>query len=800
MPNNNTSQESQLSGSKIIKVEGHVQGLVIGDHNTVTQHFTVNKPQFPTPRESPRLAAKLHGREAEIAQISAAMNNAIENGVVVVCGMGGIGKSTLVSHVSMLPNIEAVFTDGCFWVDLQNGDIMEALARMAQAFGENVETYDNLGSRSRAVRSILHQKYVLIILDNAWIEQNVEPFRALGIHVVVLVTTRDEGLAYQLSEQVIHVSGLDHIDAINMLQQLSGQQVETEESQNIALLAKLLGGLPLALELVAKQVRKEARRPGFSWQSVRERLQQGEKRLGIGHGEITVRNAFEQSWQHNLKQNGQQCFAMLGIFPHNDMLSGEIAAAWDMLDDAALEQLNELLDLSLLLQIDEVTVRLHPLLKDFAQEKLNEIEKNLQLSAHQRVFDFHFQRAPNKPANMNDIQPVLSAHYHASLAIDKERAKKVFPWYKKDDGDGAQSIAVPGFLIDHGHRIALVQQFQLQLDLVKQDSLHESAWDEYYLGDALAKIGDNTLALEHLSKALSLSQNNENKEDYSSFERANFSYRIGQVCADMGDFDSAMSAFEVTLKIDRKNQQGQSALNTSLQIADVLLQRNGPNDLSGAINLISSTYELAASEHYVVEELMALVRLADLTSQQNPAQCANYVQAALALETHDSTNVLNQEASPFYGRQGARYASQLGKIAAQLALNGNADMLKAALKAYTFAVHYAGESGSWFEQSITFYWLGNLFEHLFLVQGFQVERIAAWACYDIASRTTKDMDFPPGINPAQRIETRILPQIEAQQMQQLQDSIANSATNIIQETVNRLLEITLWKDGTKTLC
>ena len=51
-----------------------------------------------------------------------------------------------------------------------------------------------------------------------------------------------------------------------------------------------LGGLPLALELVGKQARKEARCPGFSWAAFRERFREGRERLGLGRGEHTRNN------------------------------------------------------------------------------------------------------------------------------------------------------------------------------------------------------------------------------------------------------------------------------------------------------------------------------------------------------------------------------------------------------------------------------------------------------------------------------------------------------------------------------
>ena len=121
MPDTSQDSGNVAGDKKVIRVEGQVQGLVIGDHNTVIQHFNVQQNKFPTPREAPRLASHVFGRDELIARVEGELQQASGNRVTVLCGMGGMGKSTLASHVSTLPEIEALFSDGCFWVDLQNG-------------------------------------------------------------------------------------------------------------------------------------------------------------------------------------------------------------------------------------------------------------------------------------------------------------------------------------------------------------------------------------------------------------------------------------------------------------------------------------------------------------------------------------------------------------------------------------------------------------------------------------------------------------------------------------------------------
>ena len=777
---------------RVVRVEGEVQGLVIGDHNTITQHFHVQTGKFPTPRESPLITAQVIGRGALITELKEQLLSQTDATVLALCGMAGVGKSTLAAHVATMSEVEGMFPDGCFWVDLQNGDLMEAFARMAQAFGQNVDAYENAGSRSRAVRSLLHDKRILTVLDNAGQESEVTLFLPANPESAMLVTTRDEGLAYTVTEQVIRVDRLDRTDATEMLVRKAGAGQNEEYLDIIASLADSeLGGLPLALELVGKQARKEARRPGFSWGAFRERFREGRKRLGLGRGEHTIRNAFEQTWTSALDDVGRKHFSLLGLFPRGDLLTGEIAAAWNE-NSSALEGLNELIDLSLIQQMSPVTLQLHPLMQDFAEEKMQDLEVSEQVAAHQRICDYHFERAPAKPQSWQDIQPVLRSHYHAWKAYDKERAGRVFPWFKKQDDPFGASVAVPGFLIDHGYRLTLVRHYEIDLEFAKGEGDIPWAYAEYWLGDALASIGELVVASQHLKESLAIIGNSDASEAGKDMARSKFSFRTGQICAGVGDLDGAIDAYRTALEIDRREGQIGNALITMLQIGDLSRQKGDEEGLNEAFAVYEEARNLAQKDVYPAEEAMALARLAELARHANPERAGQYLQDALELDKASGSIPINEFSSrvissAFIGRQGARYATQLGQLAAEMALSGH-PTLPLALNAFSIAITRSGDAESWYEQSVAFYWLGNLFEHLFLLDGHDAERPAAWACYELAGRISGEMELPPGINPKERLENNILLHIDAEERRKLSPLIDTAPLQIIQKALDRLTE------------
>ena len=95
-------------------------------------------------------------------------------------------------------------------------------SRIANSFAQSVDRYENLTSRSKAVRSILHDKKVLIVVDNANEEEEVNPFFPTNSISCTITTTRDEGLAYSLTEDVFKIESLDAGAATELIWNLSG--------------------------------------------------------------------------------------------------------------------------------------------------------------------------------------------------------------------------------------------------------------------------------------------------------------------------------------------------------------------------------------------------------------------------------------------------------------------------------------------------------------------------------------------------------------------------------------------------
>ncbi|EGJ34304.1 MULTISPECIES: NB-ARC domain-containing protein [Moorena] len=244
--------------------------------------------------------------------------------VSAIYGLGGIGKSTITAALAHDPEVQSHFTDGIFWATLgQQPDILSFLSSWIQQLGDYDFKAINIDSASLQLRTLLSDKKALLVVDDVWHPDHVEPFRVAGDGCRLLVTTREaqvEGaIAYDLdvmtpnqslellmsclqlfsdestslplatsplnppilgdfnsiSPQNWGARGAGDFNSISpqswgargakiaVTNQLTNQDLEYAET-----LAKTVGYLPLALELAAAQVRD-----GISWQELLDELQ-----------------------------------------------------------------------------------------------------------------------------------------------------------------------------------------------------------------------------------------------------------------------------------------------------------------------------------------------------------------------------------------------------------------------------------------------------------------------------------------------------------------------------------------------
>ncbi|MEV0585506.1 tetratricopeptide repeat protein [Nonomuraea sp. NPDC050310] len=318
--------------------------------------------------ELPRTVDDFTGRAAELAWTGEVMR-AEGAGVGLVTGSAGLGKSTLTIRAAH--ELRPDFPGGVFFLDLfgMSPDplpVDEALGLLLRALGvADQQVPTDLAGRASLYRSLLRDRRVLVVLDNAASEEQVRPLLPGG-EGRALVTSR-RLLAGLEGVRRLNLGPLAQLEATQLLAGILKDRGAPDEEPALWQLAELCGGLPLALRIAGNRL---ASRPGWNAADFAARLTDEERRLDqLSAGDLKIATAFGLSYDQ-LADSTRRIFRRLALVPGRDFdaalssVAGgtSIAGAWDALD--------ELVDLGLLQDGASGRYRFHDLVLLFARDRV----------------------------------------------------------------------------------------------------------------------------------------------------------------------------------------------------------------------------------------------------------------------------------------------------------------------------------------------------------------------------------------------------------------------------------------------
>jgi tetratricopeptide (TPR) repeat protein len=217
-------------------------------------------PTRPVPRQLPPGTVPFVAREPESGALDEVILGSRGEAVpiAVVTGPPGVGKTALAVDWSY--RALRRFPDGVLYVDLRGWSpdrpvtAEEVLPAWLRVFGMDPAVLpDDVPSLAAALRSLLADRRVLMVLDNARSEEQVRPLLPGSPSCAVLVTSRQDlqGLAVHHGARTVTLSPLTSAEAARLLGEVAGVGVAADADT----LARICGNLPLALRLVAESVR-----------------------------------------------------------------------------------------------------------------------------------------------------------------------------------------------------------------------------------------------------------------------------------------------------------------------------------------------------------------------------------------------------------------------------------------------------------------------------------------------------------------------------------------------------------------
>jgi DNA-binding SARP family transcriptional activator len=344
-------------------------------------------PTRAVPRQLPQAVSGFTGRAAELQALTGLIGQrgGQAPGTVVVSAIGGtagVGKTALAVHWAH--RAAGQFPDGQLYVNLRGYDpgqplpAADALAGFLRSLGvPGGDIPPEEHERAAHYRSLLADKRMLVVLDNAGSADQVRPLLPGAQACAVLVTSRDAlaGLAARDGAARLDLDVLPLPEGVALLRTLIGARVDAEPGAAVEL-ADQCCRLPLALRVAAELA---ASRPAAPLAGLVAELADLRTRLDLltagGDPSSEVRAVFSWSYRR-LSVSDARAFRLLGLHPGPDIEPYAAAALAGLTVPQARLALDTLARAHLIQPVAPGRHSMHDLLRGYARELTADVDSD----------------------------------------------------------------------------------------------------------------------------------------------------------------------------------------------------------------------------------------------------------------------------------------------------------------------------------------------------------------------------------------------------------------------------------------
>ncbi|MEG9519171.1 NB-ARC domain-containing protein [Saccharopolyspora indica] len=252
------------------------------------------------PVQLPAEVPRLFGRTAEVEKVSYLLREPVGavSPVVSVVGAPGSGKSAF--SVKVAHQLRSAFPDGPLYASLAGlpddpaavGDVLANFLRAAGIRAEQLPP--GVAERSQLFRSWSAQSKLLVVLDDVVSASQVAPLLPSGRGSAALISARRR-LSGSTVGSGVELGPLGHENSLSLLASVLGAQRVEQDLDGASRLARLCGGLPMALQAAAGRL---VLRPHWSLTRLAKRLRSSHHVLDeLNDGQHDMRRSIEVSWR-----------------------------------------------------------------------------------------------------------------------------------------------------------------------------------------------------------------------------------------------------------------------------------------------------------------------------------------------------------------------------------------------------------------------------------------------------------------------------------------------------------------------
>ncbi|MFC0431380.1 BTAD domain-containing putative transcriptional regulator [Kutzneria buriramensis] len=530
---------------------------ILRNDPTLTASRAQPRVELTAPALLPPAIGDFTGREDQFAALDEA------GAVKLVVGTAGVGKTALA--VQWAHRVRAKFPDGQLYVNLNGYSVgppvqpLQALSQFLRAVGVQPDRVPvDLAEATGMYRSLLADRKMVVLLDNAVSGEQVRPLLPAGPGCQVVITSRSrlDGLVAMDGAQRLALDVLSPDEAISLLRNMIGGERVDADPAAAASLAATCAHLPLALRITGAQL------ASHPWRQIADHvaaLDQGDvlASLRIDDDEHSaVRAAFDLSYS-GLKPDAQELFRRLGLVPGPDVSAESAAVLIEATPHDAAALLDRLAAAHLVDQPEPGRYTCHDLLRHYARERSGEQDSAEEReSVLCRLLEHYLRHARAAvgvlyPHVLQLVSPTekLFDDFASALAwLDAERAGMVAAVHHAARAGLREQAwlladAIRGYLYARGEIADWFATARLALTLSAENPRAKAA-ALFSLGTAHYAVNQYAEAIELCTSALELC-----KETGWLYGQACVRNNLGLISESTGELAQAAAHYEQALRI-----------------------------------------------------------------------------------------------------------------------------------------------------------------------------------------------------------------------------------------------------------